>query len=126
MTKLFADREPVRTWGKLALAVRAPRDSSLQVSQTSEGLTEDGRAWYIVDKRFLTEEDNVPPEGFCWRDQNHNIVEVCNHARVHTRWWEPEQAVWREFWKVITDTHLLCTLYHDLLRGGWYFYRLYD
>jgi len=53
---------------------------------------------------------------------------------VHTRWWEPDEAivrlrltnVWREYVKVTTGTGLLCLLYRDLLNGGWFLARVYD
>jgi Domain of unknown function (DUF6504) len=66
------------------------------------------------------------PEGFTWQGTDHRIQEVCNRWRIHTRWWEPDQAVWREYVKVATDTGLLCLLYRDLLSGGWFLTREYD
>jgi hypothetical protein len=45
---------------------------------------------------------------------------------VHTRWWEPEAAIWREYVKVATKTGLLCLLYRDLIQGGWFLARIYD
>jgi hypothetical protein len=66
------------------------------------------------------------PDGFTWQGTAHRIVDVCNRWRVHTRWWEPEETVWREYLKVTTDTGLLCLLYRDLLRGGWFLARVYD
>ncbi len=66
------------------------------------------------------------PGGFEWQGEPHRILELCNRWRVHTRWWEPEQAIWREYLKVATDTGLLCLIYRDLLKGGWFLARLYD
>ena len=66
------------------------------------------------------------PEGFTWQGTAHHIQEECNHWRIHTRWWEPGQAVWREYVKVATDTGLLCLLYRDLLSGDWFLARVYD
>ena len=65
-------------------------------------------------------------EGFTWQGVDHHIEEVCNRWRVHTRWWEPGQAVWREYLKVATNTGLLCLLYRDLLSGSWFLARVYD
>jgi len=58
------------------------------------------------------------PAGFAWQGAPHQVVETCNCWRVHTRWWEPGETVWREYVKVTTDTGLLCLLYRDLLGGG--------
>jgi hypothetical protein len=65
------------------------------------------------------------PSGFAWQGARHRIT-VYNRWRVHTRWWEPAEAVWREYVKVATDTGLLCLLYRDLLTGGWFLARVYD
>ena len=66
------------------------------------------------------------PTGFFWQGKRHSIEETCNSWRVHTRWWEPEQSIWREYLKVTTHTGLLCLLYRDLLGDGWYLARIYD
>ncbi len=66
------------------------------------------------------------PAGFTWQGTAHRIRRVCNRWRVHTRWWEPGQVVWREYVKVTTDSGLLCQIYRDLIAGGWFLSRLYD
>jgi hypothetical protein len=63
---------------------------------------------------------------FAWKGASHRISEICNCWRVHTRWWEPDEAIWREYIKVTTDRGLLCLLYRDLLKGGWFLARVYD
>lgn len=70
--------------------------------------------------------DEGAPSGFVWQGVSHRVLQVCNGWRVHTRWWEPEQAIWREYVKVATDTGLLCLLYRDLLKGSWFLSRIYD
>jgi hypothetical protein len=67
-----------------------------------------------------------PPTGFDWRQEPHHILEVCNRWRVHARWWEADQTIWREYFKVTTDSGLLCLIYHDLQSGNWYLSRIYD
>jgi hypothetical protein len=66
------------------------------------------------------------PAGFIWQGTPHAIVDLCNRWRVHTRWWEPRDVIWREYLKVTTDTGLLCLLYRDLYTKGWFLARLYD
>ena len=66
------------------------------------------------------------PDGFTWHGIPHRIEQVCNRWQVHTRWWEPGETVWREYWKVRTDQGILCQLYHDRLDSGWFLSRLYD
>jgi hypothetical protein len=70
--------------------------------------------------------DEETPSGFAWQGMDHAITLVCNRWRVHTRWWEPEAAIWREYLKVATGTGLLCLLYRDLIHGGWFLARVYD
>jgi hypothetical protein len=66
------------------------------------------------------------PAGFTWGGAPHPILEVCNRWRVHTRWWEPGERVWREYLKVATAGGMLCLIYRDLIGGGWFFARRYD
>ena len=67
-----------------------------------------------------------PPTCFLWHTEMHHMLDTCNCWRIHTRWWEPEHAIWREYLKVITDTGLLCLIYQDLLSGAWFLCRIYD
>jgi hypothetical protein len=66
------------------------------------------------------------PDGFHYRGQPHRIVEICNHWQIHARWWEPGATVWREYWKMVTDTGILCLIYHDQLSDGWFITQVYD
>ncbi len=80
------------------------------------------------------------PAGFSWLGKSYCIRKVCTRWRVHTRWWEPDQALWREYLKVLVtpammasslssdsvSSELLCLLYHDLLSGDWFLARVYD
>ena len=66
------------------------------------------------------------PRGFDWRGASHRIQELCNRWQVHTRWWDSQEAIWREYLKVATDTGLLCLIYRDLLKDRWFMARLYD
>ena len=97
MTRLWPEGEPVMVWGEQA-----------------------------VDLSCADQAQGHRPAGFAWQGAAHRVVEVCNRWRVHTRWWEPEEALWREYLKVTTDTGLLCLLYRDLLGGGWFLARVYD
>lgn len=66
------------------------------------------------------------PAGFLWQGTTHAVRAVHNRWRVHTRWWAPEGALWREYVKLTTDTGLLCLIYRDLVSGGWFLARIYD
>lgn len=64
--------------------------------------------------------------GFTWKGTSHRIQRVCSYWRLHTRWWDLDEAIWREYIKVITDGGFLCLLYRDLNQGGWFLARIYD
>lgn len=83
------------------------------------------RLWPVGQRVQVWGDENAPA-GFVWQGTSHSIERVCNRWRLHTRWWEPGQVVWREYCKVTTDRGYLCLLYHDLLGGGWFLARLYD
>ncbi len=81
---------------------------------------------WVKGERLETWGEPDSPAGFLWQGTPHSIVEVCNRWRVHTRWWEPGEAVWREVLKVTTDNGYLCLIYRDLVSGGWFLSRIYD
>ena len=72
------------------------------------------------------------PSAFDWHGEHHCIEELCNRWRVHTRWWDQNGTIQREYLKVVTDTGLLCLLCHDLAAlttspgAQWFMARLYD
>jgi hypothetical protein len=66
------------------------------------------------------------PDGFIWNNAEHRILKVANTWVIHALWWEPSQTVWDEYLKVVTDTGMLCAIFRDLLRGGWFLARIYD
>ena len=66
------------------------------------------------------------PAGFAWQGGLHAIEEFHNRWRVHTRWWDAGETIWREYVKVTTGTGLLCLLYRDLRSEGWFLVRIYD
>ena len=73
-------------------------------------------------------EVNAPqaePHSFLWEGRLHRIQELSAHWRIHTYWWT-EVEIWRDYWKVVTDTGLLCVLYQDLTQGHWYLERIYQ
>lgn len=70
--------------------------------------------------------DGDVPQGFVWEGTPYQIVQVCNRWRIHTRWWEPERAVWREYVKVATADGMLCLLFYDQRRARWRLSRIYD
>lgn len=66
------------------------------------------------------------PAGFVWQGMSYHIAGVCNRWRIHTRWWEPGEDIWREYLKVVTGEGVLCLLYQDLITGDWFLARIYD
>ena len=70
--------------------------------------------------------EGMVPQGFVWQNVPHRVLEVGNRWRVHTRWWEPGETLWREYLKVTTDTGFLCLIYRDLYTDDWFLARLYD
>jgi hypothetical protein len=64
------------------------------------------------------------PEGFRWQGRTHRIQHLARRWRVDVEWWR--LRIWRDYFRVATDTGLLVVLYHDLQTGQWYVQRLYD
>lgn len=66
------------------------------------------------------------PTALDWRGETHQIIEVNRHWLVDLGWWDPNVCVYREYWEVVTDTGLLCLIYHELPEGEWFLNRIYD
>lgn len=64
------------------------------------------------------------PERITWQGRRHTVVEVLRRWRVKSDWWR--EAVWRDYFKLTTETGLLLIIYHDLKSEQWYIQRLYD
>ena len=64
------------------------------------------------------------PHSFEWKGDAHSVTGISKRWRVDTGWWR--LRVWREYFKLETDTGLLVIIYRDLLTNDWYFQRLYD
>lgn len=64
------------------------------------------------------------PLNFTWQGQVHRVATVAKRWRVDQGWWR--RRVWREYFKLTTQSGLLVVLYRDLLNGEWYLQRLYD
>ena len=64
------------------------------------------------------------PHSFEWKGGTHLVTGISKRWRVDTGWWR--LRVWREYFKLETDTGLLVIIYRNLLTDAWYFQRLYD
>jgi hypothetical protein len=64
------------------------------------------------------------PHHFEWEGQEHQVQMVAKRWRVDEEWWM--QRLWREYFKVTTDTGFLVIIYQDLLTNRWFLQRLYD
>ena len=64
------------------------------------------------------------PRSFEWQGRTHPVTGISKCWRVDTGWWR--LRVWREYFKLETDTGLLVIIYRNLLTDDWYFQRLYD
>jgi hypothetical protein len=64
------------------------------------------------------------PVGFVWDGRYHTVTHIANHWRVDWGWWH--WHIWRDVFKLTTDTGLLVELVGDRLTGQWCIQRLYD
>jgi hypothetical protein len=64
------------------------------------------------------------PLRFTWTGRTHTVQQIANQWRVDVNWWQ--LRLWRDYFKLTTDTGLLVIVYHDLVEDAWYVQRLYD
>ena len=76
-------------------------------------------------ERIIVQSDAMAtPQFFTWQGQSHRVQGIARRWRVDQGWWQ--RRVWREYFKLTTQTGLLVIIYRDLLTGQWYLQRLYD
>jgi len=66
----------------------------------------------------------ITPQSFIWQGRSHPVQKVSKRWRVDRGWWR--RRIWREYFKLTTQSGLLVIIYRDLLTGQWYLQRLYD
>jgi hypothetical protein len=82
------------------------------------------RLW-VVGERISVETDQAgAPVQFRWSGERHRVEAIADRWRADVQWWR--LRVWREHFKLITDTGLLVIIYHDLPQDTWYLQRVYD
>lgn len=59
-----------------------------------------------------------------WDDGRHPVQVILDRWRVDEEWWRGR--IWREYYKLVTDSGLLVEVFHDLTAGDWYVQRVYD
>jgi hypothetical protein len=64
------------------------------------------------------------PLRFEWQGQVHQVETIARQWRVDVGWWRVR--IWRDYFKLTTDSGLLVIIYHELLTKQWYLQRLYD
>lgn len=55
------------------------------------------------------------PTAFRWRGEWYRVA-VIDTWRLEARWWEPERAAERTYYRVLTRDHQVFELYHDRRR----------
>ncbi|GIK36980.1 MAG: hypothetical protein BroJett011_08130 [Chloroflexota bacterium] len=76
-------------------------------------------------ERITVESDAIAaPYAFTWQGQCHVVQEIAKRWRVDQGWWR--KRVWREYFKLTTQTGLLVVIYRDVPTGAWFLQRLYD
>jgi hypothetical protein len=69
-------------------------------------------------------DDAGRPAVLSWHGRSHPVLDIANRWRVNAHWWNGQ--VWREYFKLTTETGWLVIIYQNLLNGKWYLQRLYD
>ena len=82
------------------------------------------RLWAGGTSITVQHDSLLVPQGFIWQGQTHRVQQISKRWRIDQQWWE--QRIWREYFKMTTQTDLLVIIYRDLLTGQWYLQRLYD
>lgn len=64
------------------------------------------------------------PHHFLWYARLHRVQWIPRQWRVDMEWWRVR--IWRDYYKLVTDSGLLVIVYHDLVTDDWYLQQLFD
>ncbi|MBK8046002.1 MAG: hypothetical protein IPK16_02040 [Anaerolineales bacterium] len=53
------------------------------------------------------------------------LARIVQHWEINTDWWTSAPAH-REYFAAITTSGMLCVVYEDKIRGGWWVEKVYD
>jgi hypothetical protein len=82
------------------------------------------RLWPKGQPITVARDENGMPCSFEWQGRTHPVTGISKRWRVDSGWWR--MRIWREYFKLETETGLLVIIHRDLLTDEWYFQRLYD
>lgn len=82
------------------------------------------RLWPEGDGIKIVLNDEGNPQSFWWQGRSHDIGHIMRRWRVRSDWWR--EPLWRDYFKLTTETGLLLIIYHDLNQDTWYVQRLFD
>ncbi|MCB0163880.1 MAG: hypothetical protein KDI79_06635 [Anaerolineae bacterium] len=82
------------------------------------------RLWSAGEPIDVQSDNLLTPQTFTWQRHHHQVQHVAKRWRVDQDWWRGR--IWREYFKLTTQTGLLVIIYRDLLTGEWFLQRLYD
>jgi hypothetical protein len=72
----------------------------------------------------VTVDQDGQPRHIVWQDRPHLVAHITRRWRVRSDWWR--EMVWRDYFKLITNTGLLLIIYHDLRQETWHVQQLFD
>ena len=66
------------------------------------------------------------PKSLIWNRKKHPIHRIFNRWIFHDYWWADDEHEWRDYYFIITETHLILVIFRDVLSGSWFIYQMYD
>lgn len=69
-------------------------------------------------------DQTMTPQSFNWQAKTHLVQDIAKRWRLDEDWWRGR--VWREYFKLSTQTGLLVVIYRDWISGDWFLQMLYD
>jgi hypothetical protein len=71
----------------------------------------------------MSDKDQVP-QRLIWQGKTHTVSHITRRWRIRSDWWD--EPLWRDYFKLTTESGLLLIIFQDLINGQWYLQRLYD
>lgn len=80
--------------------------------------------WPKGESIAVKSDELASPLVIIWQGRRHQVQRIAKRWRVDQGWWR--KRVWREYFKLTTQTGLLVVIFREVQTGNWYLQRLYD